>query len=113
MPPHRHRPRENMAVNTYWMCDEGMLSYDRVTEGRVLSARAAGARDETLHAVLFAFLDPLDQQVGRTVGRQRARIVADAEVLELLGGVFHHIPVAGAAHDDTDGNLAHVFVIPG
>src|SRR5438445_666608 len=39
MTPHRHRPRENMAVNQYWMCDEGMLSYSRVTEGRNLEAK--------------------------------------------------------------------------
>jgi NADH-quinone oxidoreductase subunit G len=35
---YRHRPRENMAVNTYWMCDDGMLDYRRVHEGRVLDA---------------------------------------------------------------------------
>jgi NADH-quinone oxidoreductase subunit G len=42
MTPHRHRPRENMAVNQYWMCDEGMLSYSRVTEGRLLDPRVGG-----------------------------------------------------------------------
>jgi NADH-quinone oxidoreductase subunit G len=35
---HRHRPRENMAVNKYWMCDEGMLDYHRVEAKRVLRA---------------------------------------------------------------------------
>ena len=35
---YRHRPRENMAVNKYWMCDEGMLDYHRVEKGRVLKA---------------------------------------------------------------------------
>jgi NADH-quinone oxidoreductase subunit G len=39
---HRHRPRENMSVNSYWMCDEGMLDYQRVHEGRVLYAGIAG-----------------------------------------------------------------------
>jgi NADH-quinone oxidoreductase subunit G len=34
---HRYRPRENLAVNQYWMCDEGMLDYRRITEGRVVS----------------------------------------------------------------------------
>jgi NADH-quinone oxidoreductase subunit G len=42
MTPHRHRPRENLAVNQYWMCDEGMLSYDRVVENRLLEARVSG-----------------------------------------------------------------------
>ncbi|MFC1642247.1 molybdopterin-dependent oxidoreductase [Myxococcota bacterium] len=38
----RHRPRENPAVNSYWMCDEGMLSYRRVHHHRCLQARANG-----------------------------------------------------------------------
>jgi NADH-quinone oxidoreductase subunit G len=40
--PHRHRPRENMEVNKYWMCDEGMLSYRRAVEGRLLGALVGG-----------------------------------------------------------------------
>ncbi len=36
---YRHRPRENPAVNQYWMCDEGMLDYARVHTGRVLRAQ--------------------------------------------------------------------------
>ncbi len=51
MTPHRHRPRENMAVNQYWMCDEGMLSYSRVTHGRLLEPRALG-KPATLEAAL-------------------------------------------------------------
>jgi NADH-quinone oxidoreductase subunit G len=39
---YRHRPRENMSVNSYWMCDDGMLDYARVHEGRVLQATVAG-----------------------------------------------------------------------
>jgi NADH-quinone oxidoreductase subunit G len=35
---YRHRPRENQAVNKYWMCDEGMLDYRRVHENRLLHA---------------------------------------------------------------------------
>jgi NADH-quinone oxidoreductase subunit G len=36
---YRYRPRENEAVNKYWMCDEGMLDYRRIHERRVLAAR--------------------------------------------------------------------------
>jgi NADH-quinone oxidoreductase subunit G len=36
---HRYRPRENLAVNKYWMCDDGMLDYQRIHAGRVLQAR--------------------------------------------------------------------------
>jgi NADH-quinone oxidoreductase subunit G len=51
MTPYRHRPRDNMAVNQYWMCDEGMLSYARVTHGRMLEPRANG-KASTLEAAL-------------------------------------------------------------
>lgn len=36
---YRYRPRDNEAVNKYWMCDEGMLSYRAAHEGRVTEAR--------------------------------------------------------------------------
>lgn len=39
---YRYRPRDNEAVNKYWMCDEGMLSYRRAHEGRVFEPRVAG-----------------------------------------------------------------------
>ncbi len=56
--PYRHRPRENMAVNTYWMCDEGMLSYKRAVEGRLLSA-LVGGDDATIEDALSAAKDQL------------------------------------------------------
>src|SRR5882724_4159271 len=40
---YRYRPRENLAVNKFWMCDDGMLDHRRIHEGRVLEARIAGA----------------------------------------------------------------------
>jgi NADH-quinone oxidoreductase subunit G len=40
--PHRYRPRDNEAVNGYWMCDEGMLSYPEAVEGRLETARVGG-----------------------------------------------------------------------
>jgi NADH-quinone oxidoreductase subunit G len=39
---YRHRPRENMEVNKYWMCDQGMLDYRRVHEDRLLEPRIGG-----------------------------------------------------------------------
>jgi NADH-quinone oxidoreductase subunit G len=39
---YRYRPRENLAVNKYWMCDDGMLDYQRIHQGRVLEARVKG-----------------------------------------------------------------------
>ena len=49
--PYRHRPRENAAVNQYWMCDEGMLSYQRLVEGRLLEP-LVGGRASTFSAAL-------------------------------------------------------------
>src|SRR6478609_1896216 len=53
MVPYRHRPRDNMAVNQYWMCDEGMLSYKRATENRLLTA-LVGREDATIAEALEA-----------------------------------------------------------
>jgi NADH-quinone oxidoreductase subunit G len=39
---YRYRPRENMAVNKYWMCDEGLLDVDRIHKDRVLAASIGG-----------------------------------------------------------------------
>jgi NADH-quinone oxidoreductase subunit G len=39
---HRYRPRENLQVNQYWMCDQGMLDYRRAHEGRTLETRVSG-----------------------------------------------------------------------
>jgi NADH-quinone oxidoreductase subunit G len=35
---YRLRPRDNEQVNKYWMCDDGMLSYERQRVGRVFKA---------------------------------------------------------------------------
>jgi NADH-quinone oxidoreductase subunit G len=51
--PYRYRPRDNEAVNGYWMCDEGMLSYDEAYEGRLLSA-LVGGEDATVIEALDA-----------------------------------------------------------
>ncbi|HVY48129.1 MAG TPA: 2Fe-2S iron-sulfur cluster-binding protein [Minicystis sp.] len=56
--PYRHRPRENMEVNKYWMCDEGVLSYKRSVEGRLLTA-LVGREDATVDDALSAAKDQL------------------------------------------------------
>ncbi|MEB2312110.1 MAG: 2Fe-2S iron-sulfur cluster-binding protein [Sorangiineae bacterium] len=43
---YRYRPRENLAENKYWMCDEGMLDYHRIHEHRLLEARVRGEHAE-------------------------------------------------------------------
>lgn len=48
---YRYRPRDNEAVNKYWMCDEGMLSYRAAHEGRVIDARI-GKKKVALEAAI-------------------------------------------------------------
>jgi NADH-quinone oxidoreductase subunit G len=48
---YRYRPRDNEAVNKYWMCDEGMLSYRAAHEGRVIEARV-GRKKASAEAAL-------------------------------------------------------------
>jgi NADH-quinone oxidoreductase subunit G len=45
---YRLRPRDNEAVNKFWMCDDGMMTYREIHEGRALVALAGrgSARDE-------------------------------------------------------------------
>lgn len=58
--PYRHRPRDNMQVNKYWMCDEGMLSYRRAVDDRLLSARVGGD-DTDVESALEAAKDLLQK----------------------------------------------------
>jgi NADH-quinone oxidoreductase subunit G len=39
---YRYRPRDNEQVNKYWMCDDGMLSYHRAHEHRILDEMVSG-----------------------------------------------------------------------
>jgi NADH-quinone oxidoreductase subunit G len=55
---YRHRPRDNEEVNKYWMCDEGMLSYKRAQEDRLLTA-LVGGEDATIDEALQAAKDQL------------------------------------------------------
>ena len=48
---YRYRPRDNEAVNRYWMCDPGMLSYRAAHEGRVVDARL-GKKKTSVDAAL-------------------------------------------------------------
>jgi NADH-quinone oxidoreductase subunit G len=48
---YRYRPRDNERVNKFWMCDEGMLSYNQARDGRVLEARVRGKAASTARAL--------------------------------------------------------------
>jgi NADH-quinone oxidoreductase subunit G len=51
---YRYRPRANETVNKYWMCDDGMLSYRRIAEGRILSSSVEGNRAASDQAIAKA-----------------------------------------------------------
>ncbi|MBI3205469.1 MAG: (2Fe-2S)-binding protein [Myxococcales bacterium] len=108
---YRHRPRENMAVNQYWMCDEGMLDYRRVHDGRVLSARVRGKKStvgdavEKAAAVLLG-VDP--ERLGVVLSAQHSN--EDNFALLRLGRDYlgtGHIYVSGRAEGLGDKVLKH------
>ena len=69
---YRLRPRDNEAVNQYWMCDEGMMSYKRFHEDRILTGRVRATAADG---------------VGRVMEVPReAAIEAAASVLEKVEG---------------------------
>ncbi len=49
----RYRPRYNPAVNDYWMCDDGRLSYKALNEGRLEHPMLNGAQ-ATWHTIAGA-----------------------------------------------------------
>lgn len=51
---YRYRPRDNEAVNKYWMCDGGMLSYRAAHVGRVTAAKVKGKKAEVPAAIAEA-----------------------------------------------------------
>jgi NADH-quinone oxidoreductase subunit G len=60
---YRYRPRDNEAVNKYWMCDEGMLTYKEAHDGRVVEASVSGKATTVAKALdearaLFAGVAP-------------------------------------------------------
>jgi NADH-quinone oxidoreductase subunit G len=73
--PHRHRPRENMAVNKYWMCDEGMLSYRAAVENRMKSA-LVGSDDASVDEAIVAAKRQLE---GAAVDPAKVAIVLSAQ----------------------------------
>jgi len=52
--PYRYRPRENMDVNQYWMCDIGRGSYHQLYEERVAKARVGKGDAVAAEAVRVA-----------------------------------------------------------
>jgi NADH-quinone oxidoreductase subunit G len=60
-------PRENLAVNKYWMCDEGRFEYKAVHENRVLLPAIGGQR-VTLDTALAEAAEQLWADITRAPG---------------------------------------------
>jgi NADH-quinone oxidoreductase subunit G len=110
MIPYRHRPRENAAVNQYWMCDEGMLSYSRVTDKRLFTARVTG-QDVNEELALLA-----TQRVFEGVPSSRVAIILSAQhsnednfaLLALAKGIgVSQVFVSGKRRGKGDAILMH------
>jgi NADH-quinone oxidoreductase subunit G len=50
----RIRPRDNLAVNNFWMCDDGILTHKRVHQGRLASAIVGRGKDRKAVALTSA-----------------------------------------------------------
>jgi NADH-quinone oxidoreductase subunit G len=73
---YRLRPRDNMQVNRFWMCDDGMMSYHRANEGRIESGllRNGDAKTSSPAAALEAAARSL-----RAAGKGRVAVVLSAQ----------------------------------
>jgi NADH-quinone oxidoreductase subunit G len=72
---YRHRPRENEEINKYWMCDVGMLSYDRAHVGRITAPSVAGQVVSTkaaLEAVRKSFAGVSADQIAVVLSAQHS-----------------------------------------
>ncbi len=67
---YRLRPRDNMDVNKFWMCDDGMMTYREVHEDRVNVATLG--RGDDRQAVLFE--DAVDEAVEQLRRRDKSKV---------------------------------------
>jgi NADH-quinone oxidoreductase subunit G len=65
---HRLVPRENLAVNKFWMCDDGRFEYKPVHENRFLLAAMAGKRallDDAIAAAARLLREAIAKEPGK------------------------------------------------
>ncbi len=74
---YRLRPRDNAEVNKFWMCDDGMMTYKRQHEDRVVSA-SVGRGDARTPVLADEALERAAGLLGR-VERSRIAVVLSAQ----------------------------------
>ncbi|HKU45042.1 MAG TPA: 2Fe-2S iron-sulfur cluster-binding protein [Polyangiales bacterium] len=105
----RIRPRDNEAVNKFWMCDDGMLSYHRVHENRVLAGsvkngqRSSVAPEEALKLAAAALGSANGAKIGVVLSAQHSS--EDNDVLarfgrEVLGSARFYLAALGGWDGD-------------
>jgi NADH-quinone oxidoreductase subunit G len=89
--PYRYRPRDNPHVNKYWMCDEGMLSYTRAHERRLLGA-LVGSDDasvlDALDAATKQFAGHRDHPAAVAVALSAEHSIEDNYALAVLAKTY-------------------------
>ena len=73
----RLRPRDNLAVNQFWMCDDGIMTHKRVQSARVATATVGRGKDRKQAAPSAAFKAAADllrgaKGVGIVLSAQRS-----------------------------------------
>ena len=107
---YRYRPRENQAVNKYWMCDAGMLDYLRIHEGRVVEPSVDGEnvpRKAALEKAAALLGDVPGQMLAVVLGAEFSQ--EENAALLALGKSLHAAAYfeAGRPSGKADGILMH------
>lgn len=105
---YRYRPRENMAVNRFWLCDEGRLSYKGLNEARQSRAVVRGKAlplPTALTELAGLFAGERPEGALCFVGSPFASLEANAALASLAQAVgaptpFGFAPVPAVAGDD-------------
>jgi NADH-quinone oxidoreductase subunit G len=104
---YRYRPRDNEAVNKFWMCDDGMVSYKQAHEHRLLEAKLGGRVAGTAAALEAA------RKLFEGVAKEGVAVVLSAQsslednwsLLELartsLGATGVYVSGAADGYEDT------------
>jgi NADH-quinone oxidoreductase subunit G len=107
---YRIRPRDNEAVNKFWLCDDGMLSYQANTEGRVLLGRVASSAGGALRSVAAP---EASLEAARLLGAAKKAGKAVAVVLSALHSTEDNWALAKLAKEALGATRLYLAARPG